>query len=98
MSNLVDPERIESIVGTKRHQRAHFAKAVSSEQRVYILHSQNCVEDNSDLRDCEFSLALDAGIDIEKWNENTTTLVQVVDGELVPARIGLEGTIERYKQ
>lgn len=88
MSNLVDPSKIEEIVGIKRHQRAHFAKAVSDEQKVYILHSHHCVEDNTDLRDCEFSIALDAGIDIEKWDEDTTTLVQVVDGELVPARIG----------
>lgn len=65
MSDLVPADEIESIVGVKRHPRLHFGRAVSAEKRVYILHSQECLDSGIDLRECEYSIALDRGIDDE---------------------------------
>ena len=38
MSDLVNPADIERIVGVQRHPKRHYARAVSAEQTVYILH------------------------------------------------------------
>jgi hypothetical protein len=43
------------------------ARAVSAKQTVYILHSQECRDTGRDLRLCEFSIALDTGIDETNW-------------------------------
>lgn len=63
MSDLVDPTEIETIVGIKRHDVYHYARAVSDEGglggTVFILHSQSCVDSTPDLRGCPFSLAID---------------------------------------
>jgi hypothetical protein len=67
MSTLVDPSEIEQIVGTHRHPTRHYARAVSRERRVYILHSQECRDSGVDLRECEFSKAIDWGIDTHDW-------------------------------
>jgi len=87
MTEIVDASIIEKIVGIKRHVRAHFAKAVSKEETVYILHSKNCLEDYQDLRECPFSLALDNGIDINEWYQDKTVLVVVKNNKLAPAKI-----------
>jgi hypothetical protein len=87
MSEIVDASKIEKIVGVKRHARAHFARAVSKEESVYVLHSKNCLEDYEDLRECPFSLALDNGIDVDEWHQDRPVLVVVKDNKLIPARI-----------
>jgi hypothetical protein len=71
MSELVSSTVIESIVGVKRHQTAHYGRAVSAEQQVYILHSVECIESvaaqTTDLRLCPFARAADTGIDMDVW-------------------------------
>lgn len=62
MTDLVDPTQIEQIVGAPRHPTDHYGRAVSAEETVYILHSQECKDSTEDLRDCPFSIALDRGI------------------------------------
>ncbi|MDO8308585.1 MAG: hypothetical protein Q7V58_09570 [Actinomycetota bacterium] len=66
MSDLVPSDRIEGIVGVQRHPAAHFGRAVSSEERFYILHSQQCLDTFADLRECPFSIALDGG-ELGEW-------------------------------
>ena len=63
MSEIVDPEEIERVVGVRRHATLHFGRAVSGEQRVFVLHSEECVASTADLRKCEYSVALDRGIE-----------------------------------
>ena len=63
MAELVDPQSIEQIVGADRHATKHYGRAVSAEQRVYVLHSHACVNSTPDLRDCAVSVALDRGIE-----------------------------------
>lgn len=63
MTQRVPADRIEEIVGAKRHATDHYGRAISAEQTVYILHSQACKDSTPDLRDCPFSLALDQGIE-----------------------------------
>ena len=67
MSDLVSPSEIEQIVGAHRHSHQHLGRAVSDEQTVYILHSQRCKDSGIDLRECDWSLALDRGIDPGDW-------------------------------
>lgn len=85
MSELVDPKDIERIVGVKRFRHAHWARAVSAEQRVYILHSQDCLNSGIDLRECDYSLALDRGIDPSTWVEDSPVEVMIFDGILCMA-------------
>lgn len=83
MSRLEPADQIEGIVGAPRHPELHIGRAVSSEQRVYILHSQRCFDHPSDLRLCPYSLALDTGIDPEWWIEDVPVLLSIDSGFLV---------------
>lgn len=69
MSKLESTQDIEKIVGAKRHATEHMARAVSAEERLYILHSKECVGTGIDLRECPYSIALDLGIDLYLWEE-----------------------------
>lgn len=90
MSRLEDADKIERIVGASRDATAHIARAVSAEQRVYILHSEACRAEHADLRDYSFSRALDRGIeDAEPWRywrqvQDRPVRVQVWHGYLMP--------------
>lgn len=86
MSARVPADQIEEIVGAKRHPTRHYARAVSSEQTVYVLHSEECRARYDDLRYCPWSLALDRGIDVADWSgrEDVAVLVRVRDGRLIP--------------
>lgn len=67
----------EAVVGVSRHETEHYARTVSSEQRVYILHSRECRNLFDDLRDCPFSKALDRGIRMEDWHGHEDQAVRV---------------------
>ena len=88
MPELVDPDDIERIVGVQRHPTRHYARAVSAEQTVYILHSAECRARYDDLRYCPWSVALDRGIDEYDWSdrEDMAVLVRVREGRLIPDR------------
>jgi len=87
MTNLVPREDIERIVGIARDPEIHYARAVSAEQTVYILHSKRCLDSGIDLRQCQYSLALDRGID-EAWANCQDVPVMVGARErLVPLRV-----------
>ena len=96
MTDLVDPDEIETIVGVKRHPIRHWARAVHAEQTVYILHSQACRESTPDLRDCPYSHALDRGIQHHipwtGWRRalNRPVPVEIFHGYLVPALASLK--------
>lgn len=85
MTQHVPADQIERIVGRTRPVQDHYARAVSAEQTVYILHSRECLASFADLRDCPWSLALDRGIDISEWVEDAPLAVRVRDGRLVPS-------------
>ena len=84
MPDWVDADQIEEIVGVKRHNKNHRGRAVSAEQTVYILHSQECLDSGADLRDCMFSVVLDRGIRIKEWVEDVPVTLRIRDGRLVP--------------
>jgi hypothetical protein len=88
MSRLESAELTKQIVGVDRDAVEHFGRAVSAEQRVYILHSQRCVDRQSDLRKCPFSVALDLGIDEDAWclHEDVPVLLSICpdNGDLLP--------------
>jgi hypothetical protein len=84
MTEVVAASQIETVVGVRRHETKHYGRAVSVEEKVYILHSQECLEVREDLRRCPFSLALDRGIDVERWVEDVPLPLAIIDGELVP--------------
>lgn len=92
MSDLVPAEEIEQIVGIERHETRHYARAVSAEQVVYILHSRKCLAAERDLRECLFSLALDNGIDEYDWSDMEDRPVRVTINSrqrLIPVRRGM---------
>lgn len=86
MSVKVPAADIERIVGVARHDTEHYARAVSAEQTVYILHPRDCLARYDDLRDCPWSLALDRGIDAAEWAEDVPLVVRIRAGLLVPVR------------
>jgi hypothetical protein len=89
VSDLVPTEDIERIVGASRHHTAHYGRAVSAEETVYILHSKECLNSGIDLRECQFSIALDRGISI-RWDQYENVPVELgivpASGRLVPMR------------
>ena len=87
MTDLVPTDKIEGIVGAKRDAQRHIGRAVSHEQVVYILHSQRCLDTVADLRECEYSLTLDDGIDLADWSgcEDRAVMLAIKRGRLVPA-------------
>ena len=84
MTDIVPADQIEGIVGARRHATHHLGRAVSAEQRVYILHSRACKESGLDLRACSYSAALDLGIDVEAWEQDVTVSLVIQGGVLVP--------------
>lgn len=84
MTDLAPKDQIERIVGAQRHPLWHQARAVSSEQTVYVLHSERCLETTSDLRDCPYSRALDRGIAASAWTEDQPVVVAIEGGRLTP--------------
>ena len=90
MSRLESASTVEQKVGMKRHLTDHIGRVVSAEQRVYILHSVECRNSGIDLRDCEFSIALDRGIDKAiPWSgwrhvQDSPVRVEIFRGYLVP--------------
>jgi hypothetical protein len=86
MSNLVPAEEIEQIVGARRHAHQHLGRAVTSEETVYVLHSQRCKDSGIDLRECEWSWALDNGIDPADWRgfEDRPVVLAIIKDRLFP--------------
>lgn len=92
MTAHVSPDEIERIVGAQRHATRHFARAVTDEGVVYILHSALCKSSTPDLRECPFSLALDNGIDGNDWDGHEDKAVRVSinrDCRLIPVVPGM---------
>lgn len=44
MTEIVPDPKIQQIVGVYRHDTLHYGRAVTAEQRVYILHSRECLD------------------------------------------------------
>lgn len=86
MSKLVPATEIEQIVGESRHATMHIGRAVSEEETVYILHSQECKDSGIDLRACPLSLAMDRGIESESWAgfEDRPVALGIIHDRLVP--------------
>lgn len=87
MTELVPAEKIETIVGRERHATAHYGRAVSEEDTLYILHSQHCLETRGDLRECIYSLALDNGLRLRDWGRYVDMPMRLAiteTGRLVP--------------
>ena len=101
MTDKVDPGRIEAIVGVERHATQHFARAVTSERVVYVLHSHECLAEHADLRDCDFSTALDRGIEHHiPWSgwrrvPNRPVRVQIFRGWLVPDLLAVRASLDK---
>lgn len=90
MTELINPAAIERIVGVHRHATEHLGRAVSAEQRVYILHSAACAAATPDLRDCEYSTTLHLhGIDRSEWvgfeDRPVRLTIDPEFGDLIPA-------------
>jgi hypothetical protein len=83
MSERVPPEVIESAVGRERHPTDHYGRARGGV--FYVLHSAECLAAVEDLRKCEFSLAMDNGLEYEHWHEDGPFKLAIKDGKLVPA-------------
>lgn len=89
MTRLERADQIETIVGAKRHPTVHLARAASAEQRVYLLHPDECIARGIDLRTCEYSEALDHGIDLDAWagaeDQPVRVLIDPEYDDLIPA-------------
>lgn len=66
MTEPVDPNDIERIVGAPRSTYEHMGAIRGG--TVYIMHSKRCVRQTPDLRECDFSRALDLGLRPQDWD------------------------------
>lgn len=83
MTNLMDPGEAEARVGATRHATEHYGRANTRMRHVYVLHSTACLADETtDLRECEFSLALDRGIDAAAWLLDEPVVLTIEDDAL----------------
>ena len=84
----VPADQIEALAGARRHPRAHLGRARSREQRLYVLHSAECLTQHPDLFECEYSVALSRGLDPEAWagmeDETVVLAIRRADRRLVP--------------
>lgn len=80
MTDLVDPSEIEEIVGIERHATKHYGRLVrqNGSWRLFILHSQRCVETHEDLRLCVYSQALDKGV-VDFWAADAATHLDITE-------------------
>ena len=93
MSTLVDPGEIETIVGARRHSVKHLGRLITETRTVYVLHSHLCRNTGRDLRECEFSIAMDEGVDWTLFTEQLDRpIIMGVDsrGLLMPANLATE--------
>lgn len=101
MTDLVPADQIEQIVGAHRHPTAHIARAITAEQTVYILHPTQCRNTGIDLRECEYSTALDQGIALAEWEGRLDLAEEVrvsATGQLVPAHLTGREIIEQLQE
>lgn len=86
MTQLVNPSEIESIVGAHRQVVAHVGRWITDIDTVFIMHSHHCLDRKIDLRECEYSTALDRGLDPDKWlgKMDVAVFLDVRDEELIP--------------
>lgn len=87
MTSLLDPSEAMRKVGAYRKWHEHLARADSHTRVVYLLHSHTCLKTKTPLTECEYSLALDLGIDETMWATSQDTAVKVkIDkhGRLIP--------------
>ncbi|NVM97812.1 hypothetical protein [Arthrobacter sp. SDTb3-6] len=85
-SSLVPSGEIEQIVGQPKHKVVHDGRAVTAEQTVYILHSRMCLDSGIDRRNCVYSVALDRGIELDRWQgfEDEAVALYIERGRLRP--------------
>lgn len=78
MSDLVDD--IEKIFNRSRHNQIHFG--LLEDGIFYIMHSQICVDTTPDLRECDYSIAMDNGFG-HPMGENALYHLYILEGKLV---------------
>lgn len=86
MTQLVDPKKIESLVGATRHGTLHLGRWNTENDRIYILHSHKCVRSGIDLRECPYSQCMTAGAFSHTWSQhpNSTVVLSIQRNELTP--------------
>ena len=89
MTEIVNIGAIEQIVGARRHASFHLGRFNTTTGDVYILHSRDCLAVTKYLRECEFSLALDRGIDVDLWwpseKQDRPVMLSISEhGDLIP--------------
>lgn len=83
MVEQISAEQATNKVGVDRHNKVHLGRASSADQKVYILHSGEClIETGGNLLSCEYSQALEWGIDSSKWEEDIPTVLGIFNGRL----------------
>lgn len=77
MTECVTWEQMQEVFGIPRLDHVHVAKAVSDEQVLYILHSQDCLDRTEDLRTCPYAEAQNQGVDEAAWEPYLDKIVVV---------------------
>lgn len=95
MAELQKSGVVERVVGLPRHPTIHQGRLVGEDDdaargEVWILHSQQCLDNmlgtTGGLQACEYSRALDGGINLSHWQVDVSCPVVIDElGELRPA-------------
>lgn len=81
MTTRVPADRIEQLVHARRHPTEHIIRGDYTTLTAYILHSTECRDRYTDLRDCPWSLALDR--DVVWLPTDQPQVARLRDGHLV---------------
>jgi hypothetical protein len=63
----VPASEIETLVGIDRHPVRHYGRADSRAGKFFILHSDECRRAPESITQCEYSLALERGLNEADW-------------------------------
>ena len=70
MVNIIPPDEIEELVGSARLFDKHVGRVITAERRFVLMHSEQCLQEYDDLRDCPYSQSMQSNFYSGRWESH----------------------------